>query len=144
MAGCLTACLMDPQGDSPKDSQASRTSQAPSGNPSAGDAGSVAFRVALPESAIGRVDSAELRLQRADGTERSWRLSVDDSILAADVAGLGSGPAKIEVLAFAAGSLAYYGSSTWDPSDTGSVGIAVTLGRVGRISIQGRFAEGLE
>jgi hypothetical protein len=108
------------------------------------DAGSVAFRVALPESAIGRVDSAELRLRRSDGAERSWGLSVGDSILEAEVAGLEPGPAKIEVLAFANGSLAYYGSSTWDPADTVSVKFTVTLGRVGQVRIEGHFAEGLD
>jgi hypothetical protein len=139
LAGCLTACLTGPESDP----QASPTSQAPvagafeHGRP-------VSFRVALPGSAIGRVDSAELRVKGPQGEEMNCPLTVGDSALEAEVAGLNSGPAKLEVFAFADGALAYYGSSTWDPTDVGHVEFAVTLGRVGTVRIEGHFAEGME
>lgn len=142
MAACLTACLTDPHEGGQGGPQSPPISQGVVGNPASGDSRSVAFRVALPESAIGRVDSAELRVHRPDGTGLALPLTVGDSILEADLAGLDPGPVRIEVFAFAAGSLAYYGSAPWDFSEAGSATVSVTLGRIGRVSIEGHFSEG--
>jgi hypothetical protein len=100
--------------------------------------------VALPESAVGRVDSAELRVHRSDGGVRAWRLSVRDSLLEADVDGLPGGLSEFEVGAYAHGRLAYYGKAAWDPGQAGSAGITITLGRVGRVRMDAVFAAGMD
>ena len=90
------------------------------------------------------MDSAELRVSGPQGEEMYWPLAVGDSTLEAEVAGPKSGPAKLEVFAFADGALAYYGSTTWDPAEAGNVEFAVTLGRVGTVRIEGHFSKGVE
>lgn len=166
LAFCFTACILDPQASRTSqsqpgnpgaardssgriaagagDSSGAATAGAGFGDPTAtvGGPAPIAFRAALPESAIGRVDSAELRLRRPKGPARSWRLSVRDSILEAELAGLDPGPADFEVLAYADGNLAYYGAVAWDPAQGARAEITVTLGRVGRVRVDADFRGG--
>lgn len=137
LASFLTGCLTEPQ--------APRTPQATATEDSRADRAVVAFRVALPESAVGRVDSAALRMRTAEGAERTWPLAVRDSVLEAelrDAADAEKGAADIEVFAYARGELAYYGKAVWDPSADAAAQVSVTVGPVGRVRIEGRFEEG--
>jgi hypothetical protein len=98
----------------------------------------------LPESAVGHVDSAELRMRSSSGVRRRWPLSVSDSILQAKLTGLASGPAEFEVLAFVSGKLAYFGSFAMDPSQAGMAAVTVALGSVGQVRLEARFDGGLD
>jgi hypothetical protein len=99
--------------------------------------------VALPESAVGRVDSAELRMHRSDGTVRVWSLSVSATALTAMLPDPAPGAGECEVFAFSAGTLAYYGVAQWDPAGSGTAAVTVTLGPVGRTRIDAHFGTGL-
>lgn len=85
------------------------------------------------------MDSAEVRLT---GTGRMVRapMAIADSVLEAEIGPWEPGPAELEVLAFAAGSLAYYGKTALDPDREGETEIRMTLGPVGRVRVDAVFA----
>ena len=97
------------------------------------------FRVSLPASAIGHVDSAEARA--TDGTLRVWPMAVGDSLLEADLVGWEPDSHELEVIAYAEGRAALIGTADWDPAQASGAVVWLGLGPVGTTRIKAEFAE---
>ena len=67
-------------------------------------------------------------------------MDVSATALDADIGGLSAGETEFAVSAYGrGGTLAYYGQTSWDPSQAVTVNVA--LGRVGRIRLEAGFPE---
>lgn len=143
LASSLNACLLDP--DAGRVPQTSRTSQGPARDGAAGAGARLSIRAVLPESAVGKVDSAELRVRTAAGKVSAWPMAVSDSGLAAEIGPPEAGRADLEVVAFSSGRVAFAGSLSLDASRDGFATVTVALGEIGRVRIEAVFeGEGLD
>jgi hypothetical protein len=127
----LTACVTDPPtGSAPAEAVASGPRRV-----------SIHLQVALPKEG-GAIDSAKVRVRGSAGAERIIPMEVSDSLLETDVADLEPGATEFAVSAYGnGGTLAFYGEATWDPAETDAAS-TISLGRVGRIRVDGDFHGG--